>query len=175
MKKFVYKSFCLNAHYRKTLNYSEKILNASKTARQNLIRRFSELKESGAKKKNISDLSDSGKLYLKDFQKAVLNDLNTPKALSVTWNLLKDKEINDSEKYSLLMDFDRVFGLKLNEESEKYRKVQDIPSEIKNLLDKRNKARENKNWKEADVLRDEIKKKGYVILDTKEGPKLEKI
>jgi cysteinyl-tRNA synthetase len=50
-----------------------------------------------------------------------------------------------------------------------------ISEEIKNLVEKREKERKNKNWLEADKLRKEIQNKGYNILDTKEGPRLEKI
>ena len=77
------------------------------------------------------------------------DDLNTPQAVSVLWNVLRDKEF---------------LGLDL-----KNIKEEKIPKEIKGLAEKRLKAREDKDWEESDKLRDEISSKGYEIKDSKEG------
>lgn len=75
------------------------------------------------------------------------------------------------------MDFDRVLGLDLKN-SKKYleskEKIQ-IPEDIKELIEERKKAREEKNWQLSDLLRDQIKEKGYIVKDTKEGMTIDKI
>ena len=89
------------------------------------------------------------------------------------WNLIHDKNINNDEKYTLLMEFDKVFGL-TEVETEKPAEVE-IPAEVLDLLDQRNRYRAEKNWAQADAARDAIKAKGYTIVDTKEGSKLQRI
>ena len=83
-----------------------------------------------------------------------------------------------SKQYAeLLLDFDRVLGLDLKN-SKKYleskEKIQ-IPEDIKELIEERKKAREEKNWQLSDLLRDQIKEKGYIVKDTKEGMTIDKI
>ena len=68
--------------------------------------------------------------------------------------------------------FDKVLGLKI---SEKEDRIIEIPNEIKDLIEKRKIARENKQWEESDKIRDEIVKLGYAIKDTKDGVLVEKI
>ncbi len=65
------------------------------------------------------------------------------------------------------IDFDRVFGLKLDEEIKS--ESQSIPDEIKDLASKRWQAKQDKDWVLADKLRAEVTQKGYQILDTKDG------
>ena len=75
------------------------------------------------------------------------------------------------------MDFDRVLGLDLKN-SKKYleskEKIQ-IPEDIKELIEERKKAREEKNWQLSDLLRYQINEKGYIVKDTKEGITIDKI
>ena len=81
------------------------------------------------------------------------------------------------KRQELLLDFDRVLGLDLKN-SKKYleskEKIQ-IPEDIKELIKERKKAREEKNWQLSDLLRDQIKEKGYIVKDTKEGMTIDKI
>ena len=95
--------------------------------------------------------------------------------MSTVWELarndLKSKKISD-----LLLDFDRVLGLDLKN-SEKYLEEQnkvELPDEIADLLEKRKKARKEKNWQLSDEIRDVLKEKGYIVKDTKEGMTVEK-
>jgi len=71
------------------------------------------------------------------------------------------------EKYKLLLEFDKVFGLDLD----KIKEIK-IPAGIKELAEKREKYRKEKNWKKADQIRKEIKKLGFEIEDTPKGPKI---
>jgi len=93
--------------------------------------------------------------------------LNMPKALALMWNLIKDDKIPDKEKYILLLEFDKIFGLSLD----KIKKSK-IPEKIKKLAQQREKYRKEKNWKKADKIRKEIEKLGYKIKDTSKGPEI---
>ncbi len=73
------------------------------------------------------------------------------------------------------MDFDRVFGLRLSEIAPSTSQEKEIPQNILELFNQRNKFRLNKEWVKADELRDQLKKEGYQVVDTKEGAKLERI
>jgi len=170
-----YRYLCLNTHYRKPLSYGSEILNSAKTTYSNLIKKVIKLKKENPKIISLNKLSDPSKEYLNNFKKVVFNDLNTPQALGIMWDLIKENSINSSEKYSLLLDFDKVFGLKLSEISSNNQSNIDIPKNILELFNQRNHFRLNKDWAKSDELREQLKKEGYQILDTKDGAKLEKI
>ena len=72
-------------------------------------------------------------------------------------------QINQKKIADLLLKFDTVLGLKIDKEEDKEK----IPEEIINLAEKREVARNEKNWSESDRIRDEILSKGYIIKDTK--------
>jgi cysteinyl-tRNA synthetase len=150
--------FYLTKIYRQRLNFTWQELDASKTSVQRI-------------KNIISELKDDGKInkeYLEEFRKAMNDDLNTPKALQVLWRLLRDKDA--SGKIQTIKKIDEVFGLKLFEEE----KIE-IPQKVKELMEKREKARKEKDWAIADKLRDEIKSLGYTIDDAKDGVKIKKL
>lgn len=159
----VYRYFCLGAHYRQQLSFSFEGLDAAKNAYEKLKSRVIEMKQKGEK----GVIDDMG--YLSKFSEAINDDLNTPKALALMWDMLKDDDVGN--KLSLLMEFDRVLGLGINGmKKEDF----EVPEEITRLLAHRKDARKKKDWKLADELRDRMKEKGFLVLDTSEGQKLEK-
>ena len=96
--------------------------------------------------------------------------------MGIVWELARH-EVKSKKIADLLLDFDRVLGLDLKN-SEDYLNKQkeiDVPEEVKELIEKRKKARENKAWALSDEIRDELKEKGYIVKDTKAGMTLEKI
>ena len=95
--------------------------------------------------------------------------MNTPLALGILFSMLKN-EPKSNDIYNLALDFDRVFGLRLD----KIKETEEIPQDIKDLAEKRWEAKKNKDWKTADTLRDEIISKGYQLLDTKDGYEIKK-
>ena len=104
------------------------------------------------------------------FHKAINDDLNMPIAMSVVWDVIRyNKKSKDLAK--LLLKFDEVLGLKIDE---KVQNSLEIPEEVTKLIEERKVARENKDWKLSDELRDRIKEKGYIIKDSKEGMQIEK-
>ena len=173
IKPLAFRYLCLNAHYRKQLLYSKEILMGANNAYNKWCTFMDKLKEENPKVLPLNQLGETSQKYLDEFKQGIFNNLNTPQSLATMWNLIHDKDINKDEKYTLLMEFDKVFGL-TEQETEKAAE-QEIPAEILDLLDQRNRYRAEKNWAQADAARDAIKAHGYTIVDTKEGSKLQKI
>ena len=173
IKPLAFRYLCLNAHYRKQLLYSKEILMGANNAYNKWCAFMDNLKAGNPQLLPLTQLSEASAKYLDEFKQGIFNNLNTPQALATMWNLIHDKNINNDEKYTLLMEFDKVFGL-TELEPEKPAEVE-IPAEVLDLLDQRNRYRAEKNWAQADAARDAIKAKGYMIVDTKEGSKLQKI
>ncbi len=147
----------LTISYRKPLNFSIKHLEAAKTSLNRLRNFIFEMKDD--KKTN--------KKYLVEFENAIKNDLDLPKALQILWNLVKDKKATG--KIQTIKKMDEVFSLDLL----KKEKIK-IPNKIKKLAEERQKARNEKNWKLADELREKINKEGYTLKDIKEDYVLKK-
>jgi cysteinyl-tRNA synthetase len=170
-----YRFFCLGAHYRKPLSFSFKAMESAKIARSKLQEKVWSLHDLATgvslKKLGVDNLSDNGLKYYNLFSKYIYDDLNIPRGLAVVWDLLKDNDLSDNEKYCLIMDFDLVLGLKLG--SNKIDKT-DIPKNVLELAQKRLNARTAKNWEDADKLREEILNLGFEIADTENGYELKK-
>jgi len=148
----------LSNHYRSQLNFTlENLKNA-----QNSYERLKNI---------VKELKYDGKVneeYLRDFEKAMDQDLETSKALQVLWTLVRDEKAQG--KVETIGKMDEVLGLKLLEKE----KIK-VPAEIQQLVDEREKARENKNFKLSDELRQKMKEKGWWVDDTPEGPKVKKL
>ncbi len=156
-KPLTYRYFCLTTHYRKQLIFSMENLESAKNSYERL-------------KNIISEIENDKKLnekYLEEFENAINDDLDMPNALQVLWKLIRDEEAEG--KFETIKKMDDVFGLKLLEKE----KIK-IPAEIKKLADERENARKSRDWKKADELRDKILKKGYQILDGKNGWEVKK-
>lgn len=152
----------LTAHYRTFLNFSWEGL----TSAQNSLR---ELREFVARLPRSSKVPPSS-LFQKKFSDALSNDLNTPQALAVVWEVVKS-DISAEEKYVLLSDFDAVLGLDLVSEPV----VPEAPPDaIISLAERRVALRKSRKFEEADVVRKEIEAKGYILEDTPAGYKLKK-
>lgn len=161
-----FRYFCLGTHYRKQLMFSDEALEGAKAARKRLVDKFLELKRTGK-----SDLLKQ-KEYLQRFTDEINDDINTPKALAVLWDILKDDSLNDKDKHSLLLKFDKILGLNLAK-VKKEKLI--IPQEVKQLAEQRLQARLQKDWKKADELREKINNLGFIVGDTKEGYEMTKI
>lgn len=163
-----YRYFALTTHYRQELRFSFEGLQGAKNAYNSLKNKVIEIK-----KDESSKGAEKVKVYESEFLESINDDLNTPKALAVLWAVIKDDELGGKEKYGLLNDFDKVLGLRISEMEEQ--KQEELSPEINQLIQKREEARKNKDWKEADKIRDELRQKGIELLDTKEGIKTKKI
>jgi cysteinyl-tRNA synthetase len=92
-----------------------------------------------------------------------LDDLNTPKAIAVLWQMVKEPASKDV--YTTALEMDKVFSLDLCKELAQV----EVPKEIQELAEKRLEAKKNKDWAMADSLREKIAQMGWAILDTKDG------
>lgn len=102
--------------------------------------------------------------------------MNMPAAMGIVWEIVRN-EHKSNHFAELLLKFDKVLGLDL-ENSKKYleeSKNVELPEDIQDLIEKRKEARENKDWSLSDQIRDELKEKGYIVKDTKEGMTIEKV
>lgn len=151
----------LTAHYRDKLNFTWESLQGAQNALNNLreIIRDWDQPEMGCTE------------YEQRFMEAINNDLNTPQAIAVMWEMVKS-DYPTSAKAASLLKFDKVLGLKLDEYlSQKL----EASGDVQKLLEKREEARRSKNFEESDKIRKEIKDLGYEVDDTQDGPKLRKI
>jgi cysteinyl-tRNA synthetase len=151
----VYRYAFLQVHYRKPMEYSdESIANSA----DGLKRLRNQVRELGERKGEIN------KDYKNRFLEYINDDLNLPMALSLIPEVLKSK-LENSEKLALILDFDKVFGLKF----ETILETVDVPKEVKNLALEREEARKEKNYEKADELRKKIEDMGYIVKDTSDG------
>lgn len=159
-----YKLFCFTANYRTKLNFTFEGAMSSQVALERLY-------DSYLKHKNGKDIIDEKDInsYKEKFLEYVNDDLNMPGAMSVVWDIARNE--NKSVQFAeLLEEFDKVLGLDIkNAENYLKREEEDIPEDIRDIINKRNEARKNKDWAASDSLRDLIIEKGYSIKDTKGG------
>ncbi len=162
-----YRYFCLGTHYRTPLMFSYEALEGAKNARKKLLEKVPELKKGRKDEPTNADLAQD---YVRQFTEQINDDLNTPRALAIMWDMLKDTALSGKEKYQLLLIFDKVLGLDL-----KKIRQEKIPAQVIELATQRLLARQSKDWKKADELRDKIITMGYSVGDTKEGYELKKL
>ena len=111
--------------------------------------------------------------YETRFHEAINDDLNMPVAMSIVWEVVKANK-KSKRLAELLKQFDTVMGLNI-EENKQEKKTEEIPQEIKDILEQRKQARESKAWKTSDALRDRLKELGFSVRDSKDGQTVEKI
>ena len=162
--------FCLSGHYTKPIDYSEKFLKENITKLRQIESCYYELRlaegtggESVAKKL-VSECRN-------DFDSALNDDLNTPLALTVFYRLIKeinsmaaDEKITQTISSIILPEFERMtdmLGIQIL-------KVSDVEkNEINQLIAKRDEYREQKNFEQADRIRDQIMEKNIIFVDHK--------
>ena len=167
----VYRFFCLQSHYRKSLVFSYENLDNAKTAYDKLVARIAQLTA-----ENDTAPVDKAKFdeLKKAFTDALDNDINTALGITALYDVLK-ADTNASTKLALANDFDRVLSLGLAEHAQKLVQAdsqEDIPAEILELAEQRTAARKAKDFAKADALRDEIASKGFIIEETRQGTKI---
>jgi cysteinyl-tRNA synthetase len=150
--------FFTQSHYRSRQNFTWESLKASETALERLSEQYRKLGKVTGK---INDT------YKNEFLNALNDDINIPQAFALVWKLLKDDTLSPADKKSTLDDFDHVLGFNFSSLPEK--ELIKLPEEILNLIEKRDEARTNKNWKLSDELRTEIETRGYEVKDTPNG------
>lgn len=168
----------LTTHYRSPMNFTWEAAQAAHNALHRLKRTFFELP--------LVRHTPVDPAFKQAFIEALGNDLDTPQAVALLWELLKREDVPPAVKRASLLFADRVLGLGLSEEAERKDVVvqvgtvsvtlatggAQVPAEVEGLLKEREEARTAKDFKKADALRDAISLHGYVLEDTPQGPKL---
>lgn len=168
-----FRYLALSAHYRSQLNFTWEAMRGA----ENSLGRLREFVRT-FKQSHLGTKFPSGNLVpkKKKFHSAISDDLNTPKALAVAWNLINEYHKSASrrtQKYDakaildLLYDFDKVLGLGLADV-----KPEIAPPEAQKLLKEREKARKAKDFKKADEIREKIRRLGWQVNDTERGSHL---
>ena len=168
----VYRFFCLQSHYRKSLVFSWENLDNAKLAYEKLAAKIAGVLDGSGEIDNekFAELN-------KKFTDAMDNDLNTALAVTAVYDVLK-ADVSNATKLALIKDFDKVLSIGLVEAagkiSAKSEDEEALPEEVAVLAEQRKAARKEKNFALADELRDKITALGYVITETREGTKITK-
>ncbi|MGN0578750.1 MAG: cysteine--tRNA ligase, partial [Ruminiclostridium sp.] len=164
----VYRFFCMQSHYRKSLVFSYENLDNAAAAYNKLTAKIAGL----LPEKNGEVQQDKLSEILGGFRAALDNDLNTSLAVTALYDALK-ADANAATKLKAIAEMDRVLSLGLIEAAEKSVKKEDcadeIPAEVKELLEKRAEARKAKNFALADEIRAQITALGYSVEETRQG------
>lgn len=159
-----YRYLAYTSHYRNKLNFTWDAVESANNSLLNMRKLYQE-------HLNGTEKVDDVDKYREKFVDAINDDLNMPMAMAVVWEVLKNNKSKDYAK--LLLEFDEVISININ----KIDAIDEIeiPLEILDVAEERRMARENKDFKLSDILRDKLFDMGYKVLDTKEGQKIDKI
>lgn len=168
----VYRFFCLQSHYRKSLVFDWENLDNAKNTYTKLVTRIAAIvKEPSGEvdKAKFAELKAG-------FDNALGNDLNTAQGITALYDVLK-ADTNNATKLALIGDFDTVLGIELVKHAKAQLDAEaaaqsDIPEEIAALVEERKAARKAKDFAKADELRDKITALGWVIEETRQGTKV---
>ena len=168
----------ISSHYRSPINYSTDIIEQCKASLARLYTCRDSLDfalENAAEGEADSDILEMFDKRRQQFIEAMSDDLNTADAIAALFELVRDinssviaANANKGTVEAAIKVFDEladVLGLVYN------RKKEDLDSEIEALIEQRTQARKDRNWAEADRIRDELKAKGIVLEDTAQGVK----
>lgn len=149
-----YRYFLLGAHYKTPVTFSWQALEGAQNAYKKLRDAVAELPSGGS----------IVEAYKTAYEEKINNDLDTPGALALVWQILKDDSIDPTDKKATILKLDEILGLGLHTTENI-----EIPEHITKLAEERETARKNKDWKLADELRQKIETEGYVLKDKPEG------
>ena len=156
----------ISSHYRSKLAFSSNKLDDARKA----VHRINDIYN------RLQGIISDGNSFPNDYDQfieALVDDLNTPKALGILFNYLK--ELNrkiDNDKLTDEESSKGILFIKKADEIFSFLKEKTvIPNEIAKLVAKRNEARKDKNWKLSDLLREKLKEKGWIVEDTPDGSK----
>lgn len=153
--------FYFTAHYRSSQNFTWEALHAAQKALEQLRSHMSGRTVLSQEKLEKVDS------FREKFNEALANDMNMPQALAIVWEVAKSS-IPSQDKRDLLHDFDEILGLDLT-------KIIEIPDDIVNLVNERERLRKEKKFHESDVVRKQIEEKGFTVEDTSSGPHLQRL
>lgn len=157
----------LTAHYRTPLNFTWSSLAAAQTAYDKLVEfvRLTHSAQPTVRKELSKEKLKKIDQYRERFLEAVNNDLNFPQGLAVVWEMLKSS-IPDFDKAELLLDWEQILGLGLLNAQEGV----EVPEEVTKLASERESLRKSGKFVEADAVRMQIEKLGFIVKDAPAGP-----
>ena len=166
----------LTGHYRSQMNFTWENLEGAEKSWQKLARMMVSFREETDRQMLSEEKLKKLDEYRSRFFSYMEDDLKTPEAVAVMYEVMKSN-VPSTDKYDLLRDFDEVLGLglaKLTPESLAAAAPKtSVSPELQALLDQRQAAREAKDWKLADELRQKILTAGFEVLDTAGGQQLQ--
>ena len=175
----VIRFFMLSAHYRSPLNFSADLVEASKNGLERILTAVDRLKSiSGTEGEVDKAVADEMDAFVKKYEAAMDDDLNTADAISVIFELVKYANVNvteESTKATVELVLNTVTKLCdiLGIITEKKKEILD--SDIEALIEERQAARKAKNFARADEIRDQLSDMGIILEDTREGVKWKRI
>lgn len=174
----VLRFFMLNAHYRSPLNFSAELMEASKNSLERIITCVEQLKHllETAQKAEMTETEKALEVevleYVKKYENSMEDDFNTADAIAAIFELVKFANTKANENstaafvqylFDTIVHLSDVLGLIVNKEAEI------LDEEIEKLIEERQMARKEKNFKRADEIRDELAAMGIILKDTREG------
>ncbi len=174
----VLRFFMLNAHYRSPLNFSAELMEASKNSLERIITCVEQLKHllETAQKAEMTETEKALEAevleYVKKYENSMEDDFNTADAIAAIFELVKFANTKANENstsafvqylFDTIVHLSDVLGLIVNKEAEI------LDKEIEKLIEERQTARKEKNFKRADEIRDELAAMGIILKDTREG------
>ncbi len=162
-----YRYWLLTAHYRSPVVFSLEAAHGVGVALERIVSAIATGPSGGHLVPRI----------MKKFIEYISDDLDTPRAIALIWEVLKDEKISPRDKRATILKFDEVLGLDLKKliKTAKQTLQLVVPENIQQLLREREDARTVKDWATADKLRDVIHALGYEIKDTDKGSQVVKI
>jgi cysteinyl-tRNA synthetase len=161
IEPLAFRLFFLSAHYRQQQSYSSDAIEGARASYQRLVRHAIELR--GAEDRNGAEALAG---YRERFRDAIGDDLNAPQALAVLWEVLRSGELGGVEKWTLVLEFDRVLGLGLEQAR---LDAPEVDERIEALIREREAARVARDWARADEIRDQLRDEGIALEDSSRG------
>ena len=158
-----FRYLCLTVRYRHRMNFTFNSLKAAEKALTNLRDRIWLWKNLPP----MSELPEETEGWRRRFWDTVENDLDMPGALALTWELVRS-ELPGQAKMALLLEFDQIYGLDLDQVPQEYQ----LPEPVASTVGERGSLRQQADYTAADALRSDIVAQGYLLEDTVEAPRV---
>lgn len=163
----------MTAHYRSEMNFTWENLAGAQKSFERLVAQVAEW-QAAAANQDIAMIEETPQVgeYHQRFFNHMMDDLNTPEAMAVLWEMAKSPQLPDATKLRLMLEFDEVLGVGLKDADKLLTElrtaavnVKELPDVVKDLLEARHQARIAKDWQQADTLRQQLLDAGYEVLD----------
>ena len=156
-----FRYLCMTVRYRHRMNFTFTSLRAAEKALTGLRNRIWVWRNMSGNGSAQHTLSAEGQEWSGKFWDAVHNDLDLPTALAITWAMVRS-ELSVADKLELILDFDRVFGLDLDQVPQRY----EISTQNSEFTERRDALRQQAAYRDADMLRSQMVEGGMVVEDT---------